>query len=167
MRWSDVLLMAAEAEVEVGDVNKALDYVNLVRNRAAGSSWWVYKNSAYDPSKSEYTVKTTPADNYLIKPYPAGVFADKNYARTAIHFERKLELAMEGQRFFDLQRWDQGTGSMANEINAFFAYDININLQLKGAHFTKGRNEYYPIPQSEIDLSASTGQGVLKQNPGY
>jgi len=167
MRWSDVLLMAAEAEVEVGDVNKALDYVNMVRTRAAGSSWWVYKNSAYDPSKSEYTVKTTPADNYLIKPYPAGAFADKNYARTAIHFERKLELAMEGQRFFDLQRWDQGTGSMADEINAFFAYDININLQLKGAHFTKGKNEYYPIPQSEIDLSASTGQGVLKQNPGY
>lgn len=167
MRWSDVLLMAAEAEVEAGTTDKALEYVNLVRTRAAGTTWWVYKNSAYDPSKSEYTVKTTPADNYLIKTYPAGAFADKNYARTAIHFERKLELAMEGQRFFDLQRWDQGTGSMANEINAFFAYDININLQLKGAHFTKGRNEYYPIPQSEIDLSASTGQGVLKQNPGY
>lgn len=167
MRWSDVLLMAAEAEVEAGTTDKALEYVNLVRTRAAGTTWWVYKNSAYDPSKSEYTVKTTPADNYLIKTYPAGAFADKNYARTAIHFERKLELAMEGQRFFDLQRWDQGTGSMADEINAFFAYDININLQLKGAHFTKGRNEYYPIPQSEIDLSASTGQGVLKQNPGY
>jgi hypothetical protein len=159
--------MAAEAEVEAGTTDKALEYVNLVRTRAAGTTWWVYKNSAYDPSKSEYTVKTTPADNYLIKTYPAGAFADKNYARTAIHFERKLELAMEGQRFFDLQRWDQGTGSMADEINAFFAYDININLQLKGAHFTKGRNEYYPIPQSEIDLSASTGQGVLKQNPGY
>lgn len=167
MRWSDVLLMAAEAEVEVGDVNKALDYVNMVRTRAAGSSWWVYKNSAYDPSKSEYTVKTTPADNYLVKPYPAGAFADKNYARTAIHFERKLELAMEGQRFFDLQRWDQGTGSMADEINAFFAYDIKINSQLTGAHFTKGRNEYYPIPQAQIDLSASLGTGVLKQNPGY
>ncbi|WP_413669325.1 RagB/SusD family nutrient uptake outer membrane protein [Mucilaginibacter sp. Mucisp86] len=167
MRWSDVLLMAAEAEVEVGDVNKALDYVNMVRTRAAGSSWWVYKGSAYDPSKSEYTVKTTPADNYLIKPYPAGAFADKNYARTAIHFERKLELAMEGQRFFDLQRWDQGTGSMADEINAFFAYDIKINSQLTGAHFTKGRNEYYPIPQAQIDLSASLGTGVLKQNPGY
>jgi hypothetical protein len=167
MRWSDVLLMAAEAEVEVGSVDKALDYVNQVRNRAAGTSWWIYKNSPYDPSKSEYTVKTDPADNYLIKPYPAGAFADKTYARTAIHFERKLELAMEGQRFFDLQRWDQGTGSMADEINAFFAYDINVNSQLTGAHFTKGRNEYYPIPQAQIDLSASTGAGVLKQNPGY
>jgi hypothetical protein len=167
MRWSDVLLMAAEAEDEVGSVDKALDYVNMVRTRAAGSSWWVYKNSAYDPSKSQYTVQTTPADNYLIKPYPAGKFADKTYARTAIHFERKLEMAMEGQRFFDLQRWDQGTGSMADEINAFFAYDININSQLTGGHFTKGRNEYYPIPQDQIDKSAATGSGVLKQNPGY
>jgi hypothetical protein len=167
MRWSDVLLMAAEAEVEVGSTDKALEYVNLVRNRAANPVWWVYKNSAYDPSKSEYATKTTPADNYLVKPYPAGAFADKTYARTAIHFERKIELGMEGQRFFDLQRWDQGTGSMADEINAFFAYDININSQLNGAHFTKGRNEYYAIPQSEIDLSGSKGASKLKQNPGY
>lgn len=167
MRWSDVLLMAAEAEVEVGSTDKALEYVNLVRNRAANPIWWVYKNSTYDPSKSEYTTKTTPADNYLVKPYPAGAFADKNYARTAIHFERKIELAMEGQRFFDLQRWDQGTGSMATEINAFFAYDVNVNSQLTGAKFTKGRNEYYAIPQNEIDLSASLGSGKLKQNPGY
>lgn len=167
MRWSDVLLMAAEAEVEVGSTDKALEYVNLVRNRAANPIWWVYKNTAYDPSKSEYTLKTDPADNYLVKPYPAGVFADKNYARTAIHFERKIELGMEGQRFFDLQRWDQGTGSMADEINAFFAYDINTNSQLNGAHFTKGKNEYYAIPQSEIDLSGSKGASKLKQNPGY
>ncbi|MDN3579683.1 RagB/SusD family nutrient uptake outer membrane protein [Mucilaginibacter flavus] len=167
MRFADVLLMAAEAEVEVGSTDQALAYVNMVRNRAANTTWWVYKGSAYDPSKSEYTTKTTPADNYLVKPYPAGAFADKAYARTAIHFERKLELGMEGQRFFDLQRWDQGTGSMADEINAFFAYDVNINNQLSGAKFTKGRNEYYPIPQAQIDLSASTGAGKLKQNPGY
>ncbi|WPV00502.1 RagB/SusD family nutrient uptake outer membrane protein [Mucilaginibacter sp. cycad4] len=167
MRWSDVLLMAAEAEVEVGDVNKALTYVNMVRTRAANPIWWVYKNSDYDATKSEYTDKTTKADKYVVSPYPAGAFADKNYARTAIHFERKLELAMEGQRFFDLQRWDQGTGSMANEINAFFAYDININSQLNGAHFTKGKNEYYAIPQNQIDLSGATGSSKLKQNPGY
>ncbi|PWK80517.1 putative outer membrane starch-binding protein [Mucilaginibacter oryzae] len=167
MRWSDVLLMAAEAEVEAGDVNTALTLVNQVRARAQNTVWWVYKDSPYDPSKSEYVIKTTKADNYFVGLYPAGAFADKNYARTAIHFERKLELAMEGQRFFDLQRWDNGTGSMANEINAFFAYDVNINSQLNGAHFTKGKNEYYAIPQSQIDLSGSTGASKLKQNPGY
>jgi hypothetical protein len=167
MRWSDVLLMAAEAEVEAGDVNIALGYVNQVRHRAANPVWWVYKGTDYDATKSEYVIKTTKADNYLVSEYPAGAFADKNYARTAIHFERKIELAMEGQRFFDLQRWDQGTGSMATEINAFFAYDINVNSQLTGAHFTKGKNEYYAIPQNQIDLSGATGSSKLKQNPGY
>jgi hypothetical protein len=169
MRWSDVLLMAAEAEVEVGSLAKAEDYVNQVRNRAANPIWWVYKGSDYDATKSEYTNKTTKADNYLVKPYPTGTFntQGKDYARTAIHFERKIELAMEGQRFFDLQRWDQGTGSMATEINAFFAYDVNVNSQLNGAHFTKGKNEYYAIPQNQIDLSGATGASKLKQNPGY
>ncbi|MCS3735545.1 RagB/SusD family nutrient uptake outer membrane protein [Mucilaginibacter dorajii] len=167
MRWSDVLLMAAEAEVEAGSTDQALIYVNMVRTRAANPVWWVYKGGAYDATKSEYSDKTTPADKYLVKTYPAGAFADKAYARTAIHFERKIELGMEGHRFFDLQRWDQGTGSMADEINAFFAYDVNINSQLTGAKFTKGKNEYYPIPQQQISLSASTGAGKLKQNPGY
>ncbi len=167
MRWSDVLLMAAEAEVEVGSVDKALTYVNMVRARAANPIWWVYKNSDYDATKSEYTNKAVKADKYVVGTYPAGAFANKDYARTAIHFERKLELAMEGQRFFDLQRWDQGTGSMATEINAFFAYDVNINSQLNGAHFTKGKNEYYAIPQNQIDLSGATGASKLKQNPGY
>lgn len=167
MRFSDVLLMAAEAEIEAGDPNVALTNVNMVRARAAGTSWWVYKNTTYDPKTSTYADKTTPADKYVVGLYPAGAFADKTYARQAIHFERKIELGMEGQRFFDLQRWDQGTGSMADEINAFFAFDIKINSQLTGGHFTKGRNEYYPIPQGQIDLSASTGASKLKQNPGY
>jgi hypothetical protein len=87
---------------------------------------------------------------------------------------------MEGMRFFDLQRWDgassslpngtlTSTGTMAAEINAFFAYDIRINSQLTGAHFTAGLNEYYLIPQSQIDLSKSLagGKAVLVQNKGY
>ncbi len=167
MRFSDVLLMAAEAEIEAGDATVALANVNAVRARAASGLWWVYKNTTYDPKTSTYADHTTPADKYVVGLYPAGAFADKAYARQAIHFERKIELGMEGQRFFDLQRWDQGTGSMADEINAFFAFDIKINSQLTGGHFTKGKNEYYPIPQGQIDLSASTGASKLKQNPGY
>ena len=112
--------MAAEAEVEVGDVNKALAYVNQVRTRAADVTGWVYKNSAYDAASGKYTTQTTPADNYLIKTYPAGAFTDKNYARQAIMFERRLELGMEGHRFFDLQRWDNGSGTiMAPALNAY------------------------------------------------
>ncbi len=180
MRYADILLMAAEAEIEAGSPDNALAYVNMVRARAANPQGWVYKGSTYSPSTSTYPVTSTPADKYLVGQYPAGAFSDLNYARKAIHFERKLELAMEGMRFFDLQRWDgaskglpngtaAGNGSMAAEINAFFNYDININSQLSGAKFTAGKNEYYPIPQAQIDLSKSLGNGTgkLVQNKGY
>ena len=182
MRFSDILLMAAEAEIEAtgGTPANAVTDVNLVRARAANPAGWVYKNSTYAPGSSTYTVNATPADKYKVGQYSAGAFADKTYARKAIRFERKIELAMEGMRFFDLQRWDgtsvglpngtaTGDGSMAAEINAFFAYDVRINSQLSGAKFTKGVNEYYFIPQSQIDLSKSLagGKGILVQNKGY
>jgi hypothetical protein len=167
LRFGDLLLMAAEVEMEAGSPELALDYVNRVRTRAADPTGWVYKGSTYDATKSKYNVQTTPADNYLIKPYPTGSFADKAYALKAIHFERKIELAEEGHRYFDLARWDNGTGSMANEINAFLLYDVKVNSTLSGGRFVKGTHEHMPIPQSQIDLSASQGNGVLKQNPGY
>ena len=171
IRFADVLLMAAEAEVEVGDVNKALTYVNQVRNRAADPTGWVYKNSAYDAASGKYTTQTTPADNYFIKPYPAGAFTDKNYARQAIMFERRLELAMEGHRFFDLQRWDNGSGTiMAPALNAYATAEktrpspFSVNTS---ASFTPQKNEYYPIPQSVIDVANSGGTTVMKQNPKF
>ena len=83
---------------------------------------------------------------------------------------------MEGMRWYDLQRWDGASvadpitgsdGSMAAEINAFFASDININNQLTGAHFTAGKNEYYAVPQQELDRSRSEGKEELIQNAGY
>lgn len=169
MRFSDVLLMAAEAETEVGSLSKATQYVNMVRNRAADQTGWVYLNSDYNAATGKYTTQTTPADNYLVKPYPTD-FPSQDYARQAIMFERKLELAVEGHRFFDLQRWDNGSGLMTNELNAyaaaeksrpgFFAFNTS-------AVFTKGKNEYYPIPQNQIDIENSTGKINLKQNPGY
>ena len=180
MRYSDILLMAAEAEIEAGSPDIALADVNLVRARAANPQGWVYKGSTYSPGTSTYPITSTPADKYVVAQYPAGAFSDLNYARKAIHFERKLELAMEGMRFFDLQRWDgaskslpngagSGNGSMAAEINSFFSYDVNINSQLSGAKFIAGKNEYYPIPQAQIDLSKSLGNGTgnLVQNKGY
>lgn len=178
MRFADILLMAAEAEIEgTGSAAKALTYVNMVRARAANPDGWVYKGSSYSTSTGTYAKNATPADKYVVGQYPAGAFADKAYARTAIHFERKLELGMEGMRFFDLQRWDGAStglnpvaisdGSMAAEINAFFAHDKVYNSQLNPGVFTKGRNEYFPVPQNEIDKSKSLGKGVLVQNPGY
>ena len=84
-------------------------------------------------------------------------------------FERKLELAMEGHRFFDLQRWNAG-GSMAAELNAYIAAEkprpsiFSVN---PSATFTANKNEIYPIPQQQIDFENSRGKVNLKQNPGY
>jgi len=170
IRYADVLLWAAECEAEVGTLDQALTYVNMVRSRAADPAGWVYKNATFASATFTYAPQTTPADNYLVKPYPAGAFTTKDFALKAIHFERRLELAMEGHRFFDLQRWDNGTGSMADVINTYVAtektrpsiYKVNAT-----ATFKKGTSEIYPIPQTQIDVENSTGTKYLIQNPGY
>lgn len=163
IRYADVLLMAAECEVQLSSFAKAEEYVNMVRNRAAIPAGWVYKYK--DNNKPMGGFSTTPAANYSVKPYPAGTFASKGqaYALKAVYFERKLELAMEGHRFFDLVRWGQADVA----INAYFAFEGTITTDVRGAHFTRNVNEYFPIPQRQIDLSLKNGTATLKQNPGY
>lgn len=168
IRFADVLLWAAECEVEVGSLDQAEDYVNMVRNRAANKDGWVKADVA--DGGANYGGY---AANYLINPYPAGDFSaqGQDYARKAVRFERKLELAMEGQRFFDLQRYDNGSGYMADVLNAYIQHETHIPnydfLYMNGAQFIKGKNEIYPIPQAEIDLNVSKGTSALKQNPNY
>jgi hypothetical protein len=150
MRFADVLLMAAEAEVEAGSLEKARAYVNRVRTRANAVH---VKNAA----------GTADAANYVIGNYNA-VWTDKTVARNAVRFERKLELGMEGNRFFDLVRW--GIADVA--LNAFLAYEKpKLPTAYGTATFVKGKHEYYPIPQRQIDLQTSGGASVLTQNPGY
>lgn len=147
IRFADVLLMAAEAEIEVGSLTTALDYINRVRERAANPEGFVMKDDA-------------PAANYVIALYAP--FASQDEARKAVRFERKLELSGEGHRFFDLVRW----GTADAEINAYLAYEApKLPLgALSGASFKTGQDELLPIPQDQIDL---LGTDVLKQNPGY
>lgn len=170
IRFADVLLWAAEAEVEVGSLAQAEIYVNQVRKRVANPKGKVY--TYIDNNNPLQGFTNTPAANYKIGLY-SGQFAaqGKDFARKAVRFERKLELAMEGHRFFDLQRYDNGTGYMADVLNAYITHETSIPgynfLYMNGAKFIKGKNEIYPIPQRQIDLSMQDGTATLKQNPNF
>jgi len=142
IRFGDVLLMAAEALIESGgSLTTATDFINQVRARAAGS-----------------LIAGSPA-NYVCGEYTT--FASVDEARTALRFERKLELGMEGHRKYDLVRW----GVAATELNAYLAHESANGIPgFVGASFTASNDEFLPIPQNEIDL---LGSDVLQQNPGY
>jgi hypothetical protein len=162
IRFSDVLLWAAECAVQAGDIAAGMGYVNQVRSRAANPTGWVYKNSAFDAATYTYTTQTTPADNYKIGLYTAATFTATN-AMDAVRFERRLELSMEGHRFFDLVRY----GIAAQVINRYISREKAQRPLKKNAVFTAGKNEYFPIPQGEIDNMNADGTIRLKQNPGY
>lgn len=147
MRFSGVLLMAAEAAVELGDLDTALDYVNQVRERA--------KNMTYVQAEDG-----SPAANYNIDLYDS--FSDQEFARKAVRFERRLELAMEGHRYFDLARW--GPNYMKNVIEEYIDNETSTipNFGPKTSTFQE-HMVIMPIPTTAIDLSG----GVLTQNQGY
>lgn len=148
IRFADVLLMAAEAEVELGNLEQAREYVNMVRERASNPDSFVMNDG-------------DPAANYVIDLYP-GPWTDAAMARNAVRFERKLELSGEGHRFFDLVRW----GIAEPTLNAYLAYERTkvAASPFAGASFTANKSEYMPIPQREIDV---LGADQLQQNPGY
>ena len=98
MRYSDVLLMAAECEVEVGSLENARKYVNMIRARAG--------NCGQGSSKIAVPINSPEITwaNYKVGIYDEA-WTNKDAARQAVRTERRLELAMEGHRLFDLQRW--------------------------------------------------------------
>lgn len=155
MRFADVLLMAAECEIEAsnGSLEKAREYVNQVRARAANPAAWVKRSDGSN------------AANYVIGLYNTP-WTDKAAANAAVRFERKLELSGEGHRFFDLVRW----GVAEQVLNAYLQFEGARLVTALGnaggaaAVFTPNQDELYPIPQAQIDIQ---GADVLKQNPGY
>jgi len=154
IRFADVLLWAAECEVEVGSLSQALVYVNTVRSRAQTTATVKRIDASGLPTNQN-------AANYTVGLYLS--FPDQNYGRTAVRFERRLELGMEGHRFFDLVRW----GIADQVINAYITAEARSTLTLSGGLFVKGKNEYFPIPQAEINNSYVNGKPTLIQNPGY
>ena len=150
IRFADVLLWAAECAADAGDLEKAREYVNYVRNRAKTGRQVLV---VYD----EYG-NYSPSANYFVEPYN-DAFPDKDFAVKAIRFERRLELALEGHRFFDLVRW----GIADDYINTYLQTEQQrLPNNLSGVSFTPGKHEYFPIPQLEVDLNAE-----IVQNPGY
>ena len=143
-RYADILLLRAEVAVEESDLSTAMMYVNMVRNRAKDSEVIRFEDG-------------TPAANYVIEPYTS--FPDQDYARKAVRHERRLELALEGQRWYDLVRW----GIAETVINEYFATEDRPLLNGKSY-----RSDFLPLPGSEIDVTRDDdGNPTLTQNPDY
>ncbi|GEM_PF-3363612 len=139
IRYAEVLLWKAEALAMLNkDYSTITSLVNKIRERA--------KNSR----KIQDVSGTIDYANYKTEPYTTD-FSNQDEALEAIRLERRLELAFEGHRFFDLVRW----GITARIMNDYFAKESsNPNGSceyLKTATFTEGQDEYFPIPQTEID----------------
>lgn len=150
IRFADVILLAAETEAELGNLEKAREYVNQIRRRAANPDGFVKMPDG------------KPAANYVIQEYK-DPWTDKAMALKTIRFERRLELGMEGQRFFDLVRW----GIAKEVLNNYLAYEVTKRANLKGAVF-RDHNVLFPVPQRQIDATRrSDGTPTLTQNPGY
>jgi len=149
IRYSDVLLQLAEAEVELGNLSRALQLVNQVRARAANPAGFVPSDGG--PKFAVYNVGLYTS------------FPNKDYAVKAVRFERRLELGMEGHRFFDLVRW----GVVASVKAKYFETEGRKRTYLRGSTFTTGKHEIFPLPQKAITQSAKDGAPTLKQNNGY
>jgi starch-binding outer membrane protein, SusD/RagB family len=150
IRYSHVMLMLAECEVEIGSLENARTLVNAIRKRAANPDGFVIGADG------------KPAANYVVKEY-ADAWTDKEVAKSAVRFETRIELAMEGHRYFDLVRW----GIAEPTLNAYYDKEKLKRTYFNGVKFTKGKHEYYPIPLQEILNSKKNGVEILKQNPGY
>jgi len=143
IRYADVLLWKAEALIQLDRWDEALPIINQVRNRAAAST--------------QRPLDAGATNIYAIGTYD--LFPSKDFAWKALMFERRLEFAMEGHRWYDLVRW----GIAEETLNAYLAVERTKRDFLANAQFTSGRDEYYPIPQREIDFTG----GLYVQNPGY
>lgn len=165
IRYADVMLLLAEAEVETnGDLENARNLVNMIRERAG--------NCAQGPNGGPLQV---PIDdpaitwaNYRVAGYD-DAWTDQGAARNAVRRERRLELGTEGHRLFDLRRW----GILADVVTTYQDYEKTVVNEFNGldvriaALDASGpvlpRHDAFPIPSTEIDLS----NGQLVQNPGY
>ena len=143
-RYADVLLMRAEALAQLGQADQAINIVNQLRSRAATSTQMI----------SNYP------NTYGVKMYISNYRASysKDEAIKIVKMERRLEMGMESERFFDLVRW----GEAAQVLNKYYSEEIDHCAIYSAAHFTADKDEYLPIPFSQISAS----NGHYTQNIG-
>ena len=146
LRYADVLLMRAEALAQLGQTSEAIQLVNQVRERAEGMT----KSSVVAGYPTKYGV------HFAVGKYNGSYSKDE--AMKIVKMERRLELAMESERFFDLVRW----GDAATVINKFYTDEGQKMNFLAGAQFTADKNEYLPIPYEQVAAS----NGNYEQNIG-
>lgn len=150
IRYADILLLKAEALIEQsadGDprLTTARGLINQVRQRAANSIDGSYTPQDLDPFAANYKVGLYPATNWT-----------KDYAQKALRMERRLELALEGNRWFDLVRW--GSDYLVNTMNTYMTEEANLRSYYQGRSVTADEI-FLPIHIDEIDNS----HGLYKQ----
>ena len=183
-RYADMLLLDAEAEVELGNLNAAQAIVNQIRARAGKVAQGCGPDSTASNRYATYcgTAGTAMANPMLNNPatgldslttgwafYKVGQYVTpwaglgQAYARNAVRAERRLELGMEGQRFFDLRRWGVADTAVTN----YAATEAARIGYYAGVTFVAGKHDYYPIPSVQVELSKVNGTCMLQQNPGW
>lgn len=150
-RFTDVMLMRAEALIELNRLGEARIIINDIRQRAANS---IDKHIAYAKDQCEIAL------------YPESYFENKESARKCLRWERRLEMAMEHERYFDLRRW----GIASETLNKFFETEKNSEYDgqtyaqyYQDAHYEAGKNEFFPIPYNQLFYIP----GLYSQNKGY
>ncbi len=166
-RYTDVMLIRAEALIELDQIEAARTIINDIRQRAANS---VDKHIAYAKDFCDIAL------------YSAADFGNKDHARECLRWERRLEMAMESSRYFDLRRW----GIASTVLNSYFEKEknskytyvridedkpeaepetitVSYGQYYNDAYYTAEKNEFYPVPYNQMYYVP----GLYVQNKGY
>ncbi|MDR1556089.1 MAG: RagB/SusD family nutrient uptake outer membrane protein [Tannerellaceae bacterium] len=153
----DAMLLYAECLANDGELSAAMEIVNKIRTRAGGEVNFLKGDDGQVVA------------NYKVSTYPAShaAFSDKATCVKAVRMERKLELAMEGSRWFDLTRW--GGDYMAQQLSDYIDYEKQFIGKFAGASKLPASKVVFPVPQTQIDMMGNdeSGQPYLKQDAAW
>lgn len=142
----DMYLLYAECLAEEGNLSGAMEYVNKIRERASKPVNIIMKDDK-------------PAANYKISLYPSShaAFSNKDICVKAIRMERKLELAMEGGRWFDLTRW--GGAYMSEQLRDYINFEKTFLTKFASASVLSADKTMFPLPEGQIQTMGTDENG--------